>query len=180
MKKQILFLVLVALLSCHSTKRTTDVTHKQHTELKQQTETTTQGAAASTSTTVADSTGVKNLATLEQLTEQYELRLKLYDTALPLDSLTGKPPLRAEMEISRKQQTVARTTQQQQTQLTTATSAQRDTSYRTHTRQRTDSTTSIRTRDKTSEKSATRWPWGAIVSLAVIAGLILLALRLKK
>lgn len=82
----------------------TDVTQKlqSETQVSKNTEVTEKGSAVDKSTLKTDSSGVKALELIEKMTQDFEARLKIYDTDKPTDPVTGRPPLASELEIKNK------------------------------------------------------------------------------
>lgn len=106
MRKLILFLAILIIASCQPAKKVlnTDVTQKQQTktEVSKNTDVTEKESTVDKSTLKTDSAGVKALELIEKLTQDFEARLKLYDTDKPTDPITGRPPLASELEIKNK------------------------------------------------------------------------------
>ena len=91
--------------SCHTQKKVTEsISQKQQAETKvsKDTKITENGSAVDLSSVKTDSSGLKALQLIERLTQDFEAKLKTYDTGKPLDPVSGKPPLASELEIRNK------------------------------------------------------------------------------
>lgn len=112
--------------------------------------------------------------------ERLEVELRLYDTARPADTLTGRPPRLADVRLRRDRQAQVQRTRQNARQGASARETVRE-------NERTDSLHSRRdehgervseTRTQESSKTARRTPWWVCAGLAaVLAALTLRLLR---
>jgi len=188
MKKLILFLALALLISCAGTKKVTknNVAQKQQTqtEVSKNTEVTEKATAVDKTTLKTDSSGVKALALIEKMTEDFEARLKQYDTTKPIDPQTGKPPLVSELEINTRTTTDKNCTNTQTTDLKRQQQKETAVDWNRTIDQKIDS--AFASKSKTTDKSRTTetaaTPWGAwvISILAVIIIIMAVAVRYSK
>lgn len=102
----VMFAFIIIMAGCAPAKKAlkTDVTQKlqSETEVSKNTEVTEKVTAVDKSTLKTDSSGVKSLELIEKMTQDFEAKLRFYDTDKPADPVTGKPPLASELEIKNK------------------------------------------------------------------------------
>ena len=185
MKKQILFLAFALLMSCAGTKKVTknDVTQKQQTqtEVSKNTEVTEKGTAVDKSTLKTDSSGVKALALIEKMTEDFEARLKQYDTTKPIDPQTGKPPLVSELEINKRTTTDKNSTNTQTTDLKRQQQKETTMDWNRTIDQKIDSAfaNKSKTTDNTRTTETAATPWGAWVISILVLIIIIMAVFVR-
>ena len=94
-----LLLISITLLACRTTKSVTETTTETSTK------TTQQSDSSKTDVRFAE----KNLEQIEKQTGEWSAKLTTYDTTLPVEKATGKPPVKSELLITNKTQTVIKT-----------------------------------------------------------------------
>jgi hypothetical protein len=165
MKKLIVFLSLLLLVSCNTQKRVTEnVTQKQQTEaeVKKALAVKESLTTANTAETKVDSSGMKALELIEKLTQDYESRLKTYDTTKPIDPQTGRPPLASELEIKNKTIADKKQTGSEQSDLKKTAKAENQTDWNKVINSRIDS--AMKANEKIISntevvENKTGWPW---------------------
>ena len=90
--KIILLLIAITLLACRTTKSATQTT----------TETTTKTTQQSDSSKTDVRFVEKNLEQIEKQSGEWSAKLTTYDTTLPVEKATGKPPVKSELLITNK------------------------------------------------------------------------------
>ena len=93
--KIILLLISITLLACRTTKSATETTTK----------TTQQTDSSKTDIRFAE----MNLEQIEKQTGEWYTKLTTYDSTLPVEKTTGKPPVKSELLITTKTQTEIKT-----------------------------------------------------------------------
>lgn len=108
MKLKFIFIALLTFLlsGCGFTKWITEEYRNEKTKTKTEVKTdvkeNTDVKVTDKSTVKTDSVTIKALDLIEKLTEEWESRLKTYDTSKPVDPGTGTPPLASELIITNK------------------------------------------------------------------------------
>ena len=92
-----LLLISITLLACRTTKSATENTTK----------TTQQTDSSKTDVRFVE----KNLEQIEEQTGEWSAKLTTYDSTLPMDKITGKPPVKSELLITNKTHAVIKTTE---------------------------------------------------------------------
>jgi hypothetical protein len=94
-----LLLISITLLACRTTKSVTENTTESRTKTTQQLD------SSKTDVRFVE----KNLEQIEKQTGEWSAKLTTYDTALPVERTTGKPPVKSELLITNKTQTEIKT-----------------------------------------------------------------------
>jgi len=94
-----LLLLSITLLACRTTKSATE----------NMTETTTKTTQQSDSSKTDVRFVEKNLEQIEKQTGEWSAKLTIYDSTLPVEKATGKPPVKSELLITNKTQTETKT-----------------------------------------------------------------------
>ena len=94
-----LLLISITLLACRTTKSVTETT----TEIR--TKTTQQSDSSKTDIRFAE----MNLEQIEKQSGEWSAKLTTYDSTLPVEKTTGKPPVKSELLITTKTQTEIKT-----------------------------------------------------------------------
>jgi len=107
MKNKIIILILFAalfLVSCSTVKKTTEATAKSKgesiTDISKDVQSNEETTTSDKSTLNKEKAVEKTIDKIEKETGKLEGTLKTYDTSLPLDPLTGLPPLQSELTFS--------------------------------------------------------------------------------
>ena len=87
-----LLLISITLLACRTTKSVTETTTK----------TTQQSDSIKTDVRFAE----MNLEQIEKQSGEWSAKLTTYDTTLPVEKTTGKPPVKSELLITNKTKTI--------------------------------------------------------------------------
>lgn len=99
MRKLILLSAIFAFISCVSRKsvveKTTDV-------VQSKIEVQSEEKVVSETTLKSDVFSAEEIKLIESKTDEFNSRLLIYDTSLPIDKETGRPPLKAELVKSSK------------------------------------------------------------------------------
>jgi len=95
--KIILLLIAITLLACRTTKSVTETT----TKTTQQTD----------SSKIDVRLEEKSLEQIEKQSGEWSAKLTTYDTTLPPDKITGKPPVKSELLITNKTHVEIKTTE---------------------------------------------------------------------
>ncbi len=94
-----LLLIAITLLACRTTKSATENT------IVTETKTTQQSDSSKTNVRFVE----KNLEQIEKQSGEWSAKLTTYDTTLPVEKATGKPPVKSELLIINKTQKVIKT-----------------------------------------------------------------------
>ena len=102
MKTKIIFLLIaITLLACRTTKSATENTTVTETKTTQQMD------SSKTDVRFLE----KNLEQIEKQTSEWSAKLTTYDTTLPVEKATGKPPVKSELLITNKTHEEIKTTE---------------------------------------------------------------------
>ena len=94
-------LISITLLACRTTKSVTETTTETSTK------TTQQSDSSKTDVRFAE----KNLEQIEKQTGEWSAKLTTYDSTLPVEKATGKPPIKSELLITNKTHEEIKTTE---------------------------------------------------------------------
>ena len=100
-----LLLLAITLLACRTTKNATENTTVTTTK------TTQQSDSSKTDVLFVE----KNLEQIKKQSGEWSAKLTTYDTTLPVEKATGKPPVKSELLITNKTQTVIKTAEKVKT-----------------------------------------------------------------
>lgn len=180
MKTTVILLIAFLLSGCGFTKWITEEYRNEKTKTKTEVKTDvkekTDVTITDKSTVKTDSSNIKALDLIEKLTEEWESRLKTYDTSKPVDSITGTPPLSSELIITKKNQADKKLTESVSQNTSRNQKNDIEIDYRKEIRRVIDSTMAenkkliTKTETETKNRTGLAWYWWMLIGALIPMG----------
>lgn len=171
------------MVSCGTTTKVTktkaETAISSETQVKKNIEQTNTSTVVDKSITVGKNIEEKSLIQFEKDTEEFEARLITYDTSLPVDEKTGKPPAKSELTWTNKKNNEKKSNQVSTVSESTKTNTDLNVDLKNSTKQKSDSSATVKVKSKSetsiTEKIFSNKLWIMLIILGV--GIVFLILK---